>query len=535
MRTVSTDVVVIGSGMAGLTFALQASEIGSVTVITKKRRADSSTNWAQGGIAAAIDPADSPALHARDTLIAGAGLCHRSAVRQLVAEGPARVRDLLEWGVAFTRSTEGLSLGLEGGHSRRRILHAGDLTGQEIERALLHALGARSNVTLLEDHIAVDLLIATTRAGRRRCRGVLALDHIHGEWNRFECGAVFLATGGLGEAYAHTTNPDIATGDGLAMAYRAGVVVANLEFVQFHPTALAPAHDRAFLISEAVRGEGAVLRRPSGEPLMSGLHPQESLAPRDIVARAIDLVMKETGAPHVWLDVSTIPAATFQGRFPAIAAECARRGLVLPRDPIPVVPAAHYACGGVLTDLWARTSLAGLFAAGEVACTGVHGANRLASNSLLEAVVYSHRAARKLPNALASAETDLQPDAAGRAGPADPVQGGESGKKELRELMWNDVGIVRTGSRLEAAATRLAAMRAASPAPGPSSDLAAIEHTNLIDVATLITTCALSRTESRGLHYRLDYPSKNNERFLHDTVLGGVLPRERPGEWDSSE
>ena len=537
MRVVSTDVVVIGSGMAGLTFALQASALARVVVITKKRRADSSTNWAQGGIAAAIDPADSPAQHARDTLIAGAGLCHRRAVHDLVAEGPARVRDLLAWGVRFTTSAGGLSLGLEGGHSHRRILHAGDLTGQEIERALLDALGERDNVTLFEDRIAVDLEIGTTPAGRRRCTGVVVLDHVRDEWTRFDAGAVFLATGGAGEAYAHTTNPDIATGDGLAMAHRAGALVANLEFVQFHPTALMPADDRAFLISEAVRGEGAVLRTPTGEPLMDAVHPLASLAPRDIVARAIDVVMKTTGAPHVWLDTAPIGRDLFERRFPAIAAECARRGLVLPRDLIPVVPAAHYLCGGVLTDAWGRTSIPGLFAAGEVACTGVHGANRLASNSLLEAVVYSHRAARRLPETLAAAGTALRQSRTTAPAGA-PIAAGDlqAAKEELRQLMWNDVGIVRNVDRLQAAATRLAGLRARLPArPAGSPDLATIELVNLIDAATLITACALRRRESRGLHHTLDHPFRDNERFLRDTVLAGEQLEERPGAWDSQE
>ncbi len=535
MKHVSTDVVVIGSGMAGLTFALEASASASVTVITKKRRADSSTNWAQGGIAAAIDPTDSPALHARDTLLAGAGLCSRRAVIDLVVEGPARVRDLTDWGVQFTSSARGLSLGLEGGHSHRRIVHAGDLTGQEIERALLQALAERSNVTLLEDHIAVDLEIVQTARGRRRCAGVLALDHVRDEWITFHAGAVFLASGGAGEAYIHTTNPEIATGDGLAMAWRAGALVANLEFVQFHPTALAQSRDRPFLISEAVRGEGAILRGPDGAPLMDAVHPLGSLAPRDIVARAIDLVLKTTGAAHAWLDLSPIDADTFADRFPAIAAECARLGLDVPRDPIPVVPAAHYLCGGVLTDRWARTSIPGLFAAGEVACTGVHGANRLASNSLLEAVVYSHRAARRLPETLARAETGARLSPPERSGPTPVGEAARAVRNELRQLMWDDVGIVRSEDRLKAAETRLAGLRADLPVrPGPATpDVDAIELVNLVDVATLITACALRRTESRGLHHNLDHPYRNNERFLRDTILGGMRSEERPGAWDS--
>ena len=397
MRTVERDVIIIGSGIAGLTFALKAARIARVVLITKKQRAASNTNYAQGGIAAVMAPEDSADLHVRDTLVAGAGLCHIAAVEGLVREGPARVRELIDWGVDFTRSGSTLSLGREGGHSRRRIVHAADLTGREIERALLAALEADANVELIEDCIAVELLSGNdARTGDCRCAGVLALDHRNNELVAFAAPVTLLATGGLGQAYLHTTNPDIATGDGVAMAFRLGARVANLEFVQFHPTALYPAREHAFLISEAVRGEGAVLRRMDGSALMSGIHQLESLAPRDVVARAIDMTMKERNEPHVWLDLSPIPEAHMRTRFPNIVAECEARGIDVGKQPLPVVPAAHYACGGVWTDANGRTSMAGLFAAGEVACTGVHGANRLASNSLLEAVVYSHRAAEQL-------------------------------------------------------------------------------------------------------------------------------------------
>lgn len=401
MKTVATDVLVIGSGIAGLSFAIRAAEHGRVALITKKQRAASNTNYAQGGIAAVMDEHDSIALHARDTFVAGAGLCHTRTVFDVVRDGPARVRELIDWGVGFTRDRGDLSLGREGGHSKGRILHASDLTGREIERALLAAVESHERIAMFEDHVAVDLCVAVDGStGQRRCTGVVVFDHRVGEVIRFESRFVLLATGGLAQAYQHTTNPDIATGDGVAMAYRAGAEVANLEFVQFHPTALHPADERAFLISEAVRGEGAVLRLRSGRALMDGVHPMGSLAPRDVVARAIDLALKQTGDAHVLLDLSPIPRDRIEARFPGILAECARRGIDIREDAIPVVPAAHYACGGVRTDARGRTSLAGLFAVGEVACTGMHGANRLASNSLLEAVVFSHRAASEVPEAL---------------------------------------------------------------------------------------------------------------------------------------
>jgi L-aspartate oxidase len=530
MKRIDTDVLVIGSGIAGLTFALQAAEHGDVCIVTKKERAASSTNWAQGGIAAVTADDDSPDLHVRDTLVAGAGLCHLRAVERLVEEGPARVRDLIEWGVRFTRSEEGLSLGREGGHSRRRVVHAGDLTGREIERALLHAVGANARIRIFEDLHAVDLRVTRdVRTGEERCSGALLLEHLTVTPVEVHAGLVLLATGGLGQAYCHTTNPAIATGDGVAMAYRAGVAVANLEFVQFHPTALYPARERAFLISEAVRGEGAVLRRIDGSALMDRVHRLGSLAPRDIVARAIDLELKSSGADHVLLDLSPIPRAKVEERFPGILEECSRRGVDILSEPIPVVPAAHYSCGGVVTDGDGRTSLAGLFAAGEVACTGVHGANRLASNSLLEAVVYSHRAARHVAAELtraAAVRPELEPVTTAGFPPAAGVSLESEAdqvaalRDRLRELMWEHAGIVRTEARLAAAAaevTELAAEAAPLAAVPHSAD--AIELRNLVEVTGLIVACARSRQESRGLHFNMDFPWRDNERFLRDTVL----------------
>lgn len=520
-----TDVLVIGSGIAGLSYALKAAEHARVAVITKKHRAESSTNRAQGGIAAVMSPDDSVSLHVRDTVVAGSGLCDLRAVRRLAEEGPARVRDLIAWGVAFTREGEGLSLGREGGHSRRRIVHASDLTGREIERALLSAVGAAPSIELFEDHLACDLLVGPDeRTGRPRCFGADILDATTGERIRFAARVVMLASGGFGQAYLHTTNPAIATGDGVAMAYRAGALLANLEFMQFHPTALYPAEDNAFLISEAVRGEGAVLLDPGGALLMEGRHALGSLAPRDVVAREIDRTLKRTGASHVWLDLSTIEPSTITRRFPGIAAECAARGIDILRDPVPVVPAAHYACGGVVTDENGRTSLAGLFAAGEVACTGVHGANRLASNSLLEAVVYAHRAAGELPLELAAARQGrwwiAEP---GEASPGKSESGVDPWvctREEIRRVMWNDAGIVRSTERLDHALSELnEKRRALEIAFEGKATVDLIELRNLAEVARLVVHSARSRHESRGLHCNIDFPYRDNERFLRNTLV----------------
>lgn len=535
MRRDSADILVIGSGIAGLSFALKAAQHGSVCVVTKKERAASSTNYAQGGIAAVMAPDDSVELHVRDTLVAGAGLCHLETVRSLVREGPARVRDLIDWGVRFSSTSQDLSLAREGGHSRRRIVHADDLTGREIERALLDAVAQHPRVRLVEDLQAVDLLVGhDARADARRCGGALLLEHRTGALVEFSARMVLLATGGIGQAYRHTTNPDIATGDGVAMAYRAGVSVANLEFMQFHPTALYPATDRAFLISEAVRGEGAVLRRLDGRPLMEGVHPLVSLAPRDVVARTIDIHLKESGARHVLLDLSPIPAAKIERRFPGILEECGNRGLDIRREPIPVVPAAHYSCGGVLTDGAGRTSLAGLFAAGEVACTGAHGANRLASNSLLEAVVYSHRAALLVEHETAAADGSARGavigEARGNSSAAQIVASSDAAdtdriRDRLRHLMWEYAGIARSDARLDEAALELEDLWGEAQALYTAHiDTGTVELRNLVEVSTLIVACARQRKESRGLHYNVDYPYRDNERFLCDTVMTRVQP-----------
>jgi L-aspartate oxidase len=510
------DVLVIGSGIAGLTFALKMADYGSVILVTKKRRADSNTNYAQGGIAAVMSPADSYELHLEDTLRAGAGLCHEDAVRELVRDGPDRVRDLMDWGARFTLSRDGLSLGREGGHSRRRIVHAQDLTGREIERALLQAVADHPGIVTCEDHLGLDLLVGE-RAGRRACGGALIYNHRDEELTTVRARRTLLATGGLGRVFLHTTNPDIATGDGVAMAWRAGAPVANLEFVQFHPTALYPAEDQAVLISEAVRGEGARLVTMAGRPLMAD-HPMGALATRDIVAREIDRVLKASGAPHVLLDLTDLDPDEVRQRFPNILQACADRGIDPLHDPIPVVPAAHYACGGVVSDRDGRTGLEGLYVAGEVACTGVHGANRLASNSLLEAVVFSHRAALAVRAELDSPFVD-----APVVRPGDPGVAGREWvdvQHELRALMWDDCGIVRTDARLDRAESRVAALREKAHRlwrRGPvDTDLA--ETMNLCDVALLMVRSARIRKESRGLHFNADHPDRD-DRYRADTVL----------------
>ena len=510
------DFLIIGSGIAGLTFALKVAKAGSVAIITKKHRAESNTNYAQGGIAAVMAKDDSLELHVRDTLESGAGLCKEEVVRAIVSEGPALVRELIERGVKFTEVENArgqFDLGREGGHSKRRVLHAGDITGREIERALLAGVAAEKNITVFEEMLAIDLI--TTQklgvTGPNRCLGCYALDEKRSDVDVFTGKLTLLATGGSGKVYLYTSNPDIASGDGVAMAYRAGASVANMEFIQFHPTCLYHPKAKSFLISEAVRGEGGVLRGKDGEPFMKRYHSMADLAPRDIVARAIDSEMKRTGAEFVSLDITHKDPEFVKKRFPNIYARCLELGYDMAKQPLPVVPAAHYQCGGVVTNLDGETDIAGLLAAGEVACTGLHGANRLASNSLLEALVVAHRAAqhgvRKFEVQTSNSEI-LPPWTSGDAGDPDELVVVTHNWDEIRRLMWDYVGIVRTDKRLLRARSRIQNLQREINQfywdYKVTPDL--IELRNLALVAELIVECALLRKESRGLHYTLDYP-----------------------------
>ncbi|MBF6568858.1 MAG: L-aspartate oxidase [Candidatus Binataceae bacterium] len=525
-----SDFLVIGGGIAGLMFALKASAAGSVTVLTKAESAEANTNYAQGGIASVWSVDDSFDSHVNDTLIAGAGLCDRTAVETIVRDGPAVVRDLIELGTEFTRVSEHgeqeYDLGQEGGHSHRRVLHAHDFTGREIMRALGGEAARRSNIRVIENHVAVNLLIQPDpRGGRGTCWGAYALNKAAAKVSRFTAGATMLATGGAGKVYLYTTNPDIASGDGLAMAYRAGAPVANLEFFQFHPTCLYHPAAKSFLISEALRGEGAILTIPDGTPFMKRYHPDGELAPRDIVARAIDAEMKRLGLDCVYLDISHRDSDFVRRRFPNIYERCLSFGLDLTKQPIPVVPAAHYMCGGVVTDLRGRTSIKRLYAAGEVAMTGLHGANRLASNSLLEAAVMGRRAAA---DAVSAIENRTPPPEfrdwdAGSAVRSEERVLISQAWDEIRRLMWNYVGIIRSDLRLQRAARRINLLKEEIDsyywAHFIDSDL--IELRNLITVAELIVRCASMRKESRGLHYTLDYPDRDDVQTPRDTLIEG--------------
>jgi L-aspartate oxidase len=522
-------VLVVGSGVAGLTYALKAADFAAVTLITKKEHTESNTNYAQGGIAAVMAPDDSPELHVLDTLTAGAGLCRREAVEQMVREGPERVRDLIRWGAQFSTEPAGarprLALGREGGHSRNRIVHAKDLTGREVERTLVTAVQEHANIRVLEHHAAVEL-IAGAEAGRRAVFGARVLDSRTGEPHTILADATTLATGGAGQVYLHTTNPSIATGDGVAIAYRAGAKIANMEFIQFHPTTLYHPAARSFLISEAVRGEGGILKLRDGTPFMEQYHPLGSLAPRDIVARAIDGELKRSGDDFVYLDVTHLDAGFIRDRFPNIYQRCLEFGLDITREPIPIVPAAHYSCGGILTDLEARTSLHRLYAVGEVACTGVHGANRLASNSLLEALVFADHAAADTKDLL-EREGAARPPATAAAGAGDPADAAEVSPEFVAQLrllvqtlMWSHVGIVRSDRRLKQALREVDILRSAVENLFASSGLTPelLELRNITGVGWLIIECALRRKESRGLHYNTDYPERVDPPV--DTVIG---------------
>ena len=524
------DAVVVGSGIAGLSFALKSSKLGhKVAIITKKERSDTNTNHAQGGIASVTSCADDFDSHVKDTLIAGDGLCNEAAVRAIVSAGPRQIKDLIEEGVEFTSLEDGSpSLGREGGHSQRRILHVKDYTGRAIEEALLKTVAADPNIEILEHHFAIDLI---TKAKAKTLLenqddsiiGIYVYDTKNNVVKTMKTSVVMLATGGTGCVYLYTTNPEIATGDGIAMAYRAGAEVANLEFIQFHPTAMYSRDGERFLISEAVRGEGAILRNAKGEAFMERYDPRKDLAPRDIVARAIDSEMKRLGSAHVWLDITKRSAKELKERFPQIYEHCMEKGIDISKDYMPVVPAAHYMCGGVRTGLDGSTTIKGLYACGEVACTGLHGANRLASNSLLEAVVIADNAAAAVDKYLKDVrpvdegEVPLWKDGDMRNPDERVVL--HHNLEELKRTMWDYVGIVRTTQRLERALNRVENLHREIDEYYWNFKIEPnlIELRNEVQVALLIIRSALSRHESRGLHYTLDYPLKLSE--ARDTIL----------------
>jgi L-aspartate oxidase len=540
MTEIKTDFLIIGSGIAGLMFALKVADHGSVALVTKKAAMDSNTNLAQGGIASVFGEVDSFDLHIEDTLASGDGLCNRDVVERVVKAGPERIQELMNLGVRFNTGGRGsrdeappFDLGREGGHSQNRIVHAHDMTGQEVERVLVDRVHSHPNIQLFENHMAIDLITRSTRMKRGlvtavneiSCCGAYVLERDGHSVKTFSAHITMLATGGVGKVYLYTSNPDIATGDGIAMAYRAGATVADLEFVQFHPTCLFHPVAKNFLISEAVRGEGGILIDGHGRPFMGDYDPQKDLACRDVVARAIDTELKKSGDDSVFLDISHKDADFIINRFPGIHAKCLSYGIDMTKTPIPVVPAAHYMCGGVVTDIHGRSDIGHLYAVGETACTGLHGANRLASNSLLEALVYSHAAAQSAIEELRSntfnASIDPPPWDDTGTGDSDEMIMVTHNWDEIRRLMWNYVGIVRSDKRLERARRRIEIIQTEIQDYYWNfrvfPDL--IELRNLALVADLIIKCAQYRKESRGLHYNLQYPKRNDLRWQKNTLL----------------
>lgn len=505
------DVLIIGSGLAGLSLALRLAPARSVCLVTKRTLDDSASSWAQGGIAAVLADDDSIEAHIQDTLVAGAGLCDPEVTRFVVTHAREMVEWLIGQGVPFTREEDdsGFHLTREGGHSHRRIIHAADATGHAVQQTLAERVRSHAGITVLEDHIAVDLITAR-KLGKRsnRCLGAYVLDQRNGRVVTIGAEHTVLATGGAGKVYLYTTNPDVATGDGIAMGWRAGCRVANMEFVQFHPTCLYHPQAKSFLITEAVRGEGGLLKLPDGSRFMHNHDPRAELAPRDIVARAIDFEMKKRGIDCVYLDISHRPADFILSHFPTIYRRCFELGIDITRQPIPVVPAAHYTCGGLLTGMDGRTDLPHLYAIGETACTGLHGANRLASNSLLECLVFAQSAARDILSRRRVGIPVLPDWDESRVTDADEEVVITHNWSELRRFMWNYVGIVRTNKRLARALHRINLLRDEVHEFYSNFRINGnlIELRNLLQVAELIVKSAMERHESRGLHYSKDYP-----------------------------
>ncbi len=530
-----SDILVMGSGLAGLGYALKVADFATVNLITKRGLTETSTSMAQGGIAAVLGPDDRFEYHVQDTLTVGEGLSHPDIVELVVRQGPERIRELVGLGAHFDQGTgNGYDLGREGGHSRRRIIHAHDMTGAEVERILVEKVLAHPNIRVFENHMGVDLVTrqrlvrrgAVVANAEESCLGAYVLNTQTGQVDSFRAAITLLATGGAGKVYIYTSNPDIATGDGVAMASRVGAWIGNMEFVQFHPTCLYHPAAKNFLISEALRGEGAILKDRRGRAFMEKYHPLKDLAPRDIVAQAIDLELKKSGADCVYLDISHKPADFIVSRFPNIYQNCLKFGVDMTVEPIPVVPAAHYMCGGVVTDAWGRTTISNLYAVGEVSMTGLHGANRLASNSLLEALVFSHQAAQaareSLPDLRAKAAAALIPEwnPFGATDSEETVVVSHNWD-EIRRFMWNYVGIVRTDRRLLRAQHRIDLIQQEIQEYYwnflITSDL--LELRNIATVADLIIRMALRRKESRGLHNNLDYPKPDDENFRQDTLI----------------